>query len=80
MLRNLQAHYPKLLGEGFYFLYLEGRDLFDLESLDIQDVMYAIAQKLMPKEPLAKESMDMVRLNEIVGRYEKEVLGGKKRY
>jgi hypothetical protein len=79
MLRNLQAHYPKLLGEGFYFLYLEGRDLFDLESLDIQDVMYAIAQKLMPKEPLTKESMDMVRLNEIVGRYEKEVLGGKKR-
>ena len=80
MLRNLQAHYPKLLGEGFYFLYLEGRDLLNLkEGFDIKDVMLRIAHTLMPNRNLTNESVDIAILNQIIKQYEREVLGDKKR-
>jgi len=80
MLRNLQAQYPELLGDRFYFLYLEGRDLISLKKgFDIKDVMLRIAHTLMPSQVLTKESVSIMILNQIIEQYEKEVLGGKKR-
>jgi len=80
MLRNLQAQYPELLGDRFYFLYLEGRDLISLkEGFDIRDVMLRIAHTLMPSRVLSKKSVSITILNQIIEQYEEEVLGGKKR-
>lgn len=79
MLRNLQSEYPKKL-ESFYFFYLEGRDLLNLENLKIEDVIFKIAIKLMPSETIAKENLTIDALNEIIKRYEDEILEGKKRF
>lgn len=78
MLRNLQTEYPKELN-AFHFLYLEGRDLLNLEYLKIEDVMFKIATKLMPLETITRENLTIDSLNEIIKRYEDEVLEGKKR-
>ena len=78
MLRNLQTEYPEEL-KSFHFFYLEGRDLLNLEHLKIEDVIYKIATKLMPTEAIVRGSLSIDTLNEMIKRYEDEVLEGKKR-
>ena len=77
MLRNLQKEYPNELKE-FHFIYLDGRDLLNIEDLKIEDVMYKIAKKLMPSETVSK-NISMDTLNKIINSYEDKVLKGKKR-